>query len=50
MEAAGQQSSFVFDWQNVGPGVALLLAQETSWKAPDFVVGVSKDWHVGRVT
>ena len=38
IEASGQQSSFVFDWQNVGPGVAMLLAQASSWQTPDYVV------------
>jgi len=37
-EASRQTSSLVFDWQNVGPGAAMLLAQATHWRAPNFVV------------
>jgi hypothetical protein len=33
-----EANSFVFDWQNLAPGVALLLAEATNWQPPSFTV------------
>lgn len=35
-----EANSFVFDWQNLAPGVALLLAEATNWQPPSFTVRV----------
>lgn len=35
-----EANSFVFDWQNLAPGVALLLAEATNWQPPSFTVRI----------
>ena len=31
----------MFDWQNLAPGVALLLAEATNWQPPSFTVRIT---------
>jgi hypothetical protein len=33
-----EANSYVFDWQNLAPGVALLLAEATNWQPPSYTV------------
>ena len=41
-----EANSFVFDWQNLAPGVALLLAEATNWQPPSFTVRTKSDAQV----
>lgn len=37
-EVAGSAPTYVFDWQNLGPAVALLLAEATNWQPASYTV------------